>query len=41
VDRAGVSTASNMATVVALFFGHLDGEEQAAGYPGGDGVAWA
>ncbi|KAK1632460.1 hypothetical protein QYE76_006775 [Lolium multiflorum] len=36
VDRAGVSTASDVATVVALFFGHLDGEEQAAGDLGGD-----
>jgi hypothetical protein len=39
VDRAGVSTASDVAVVVALFFGHLDGEGQAAGYPGVDGAS--
>jgi hypothetical protein len=27
-----VSTVSNVAAVVASLFGHLDGEEQAAGY---------
>jgi hypothetical protein len=30
VDYAGISTVSDVAVVVALFFGNLDGEEQAA-----------
>jgi hypothetical protein len=39
VDCAGVSTASDVAAVVALFFGHLDGEGQAAGNPRVDGAS--
>jgi hypothetical protein len=34
VDCTGDSTASDVAVVVALLFGHLDGGEQAAGVPG-------
>jgi hypothetical protein len=37
VDSASVSTASDVAMVVALLFGHLDGEGQAAGNPRVDG----
>jgi hypothetical protein len=31
VDRADDSTASDVAVVVALFLGHLDGEDQRSG----------
>jgi len=37
VDCTGDSPASDVAVVVALFFGHVDGEEQAAGVSGVDG----
>jgi hypothetical protein len=35
VDCAGISTASDVAVVVALVLGHLDGEDQ------GDGSSWS
>lgn len=41
--RASSSPAylvSDVVAVVALFFGHLDGDKQAVGVPGGDGVAY-
>jgi hypothetical protein len=37
VDRAGVSTASDVAVLVAFLFGHLDDEGQAAGNSKVDG----
>jgi hypothetical protein len=39
LDCAGVSTTSDVAVVVASFFGHLDGKEQATGGPGVDGLS--
>jgi hypothetical protein len=36
VDCTGVLVASDVAVVVVLFFGHLDGDERAAGDPGID-----
>jgi hypothetical protein len=35
VDCAGGLTAGDVKVVVALFFGHVDGEERAVGDPGG------
>jgi hypothetical protein len=35
----GISMASNMAIVVAIFFGYLDGEEQDLRDPAVDGVS--
>jgi hypothetical protein len=40
VDCTGDSTASDVAVVMALLFGHMDDEERAAGDPGvGDASA--
>jgi hypothetical protein len=39
VDHAGVSAASDVTVVVVVFFGHADGEEQAARNPGVDGAS--
>jgi hypothetical protein len=39
VDRTCDSTAGVVTVVVALFVGHLDDEEQAAGDPGVDGAS--
>jgi hypothetical protein len=36
MECMNVSTASDIMVVVALFFGHLDGEEQVAGVLGVD-----